>query len=242
MVPIKVDSSKVMLLLLVITLAGLYSCNMNCVKGEGPVVGADKHVADFGQIEVNVPAEVYVTIGDEPHVSIRAQENIIQAVSASVSGNTLVLKTNPCVSTNETFVIEVTATQLSGLSVNGSANVEVLDNVTADEMEIEINGSGAVRVGVSAEEIEAGINGSGDILLSGKARSIRIQINGSGDILANSLDAETARVNINGSGDVEIGVSEKLTVSVAGSGNVRYSGNPKVDSSVSGSGEVTQMN
>ena len=64
MASVKTDPSRVVLLALLAALAGLYSCDMNCIKGEGPVVGADKSVEEFAQLEVNVPAEVYVFTGD----------------------------------------------------------------------------------------------------------------------------------------------------------------------------------
>ena len=226
----------------VLILFFLSSCNMNCIQGEGPVVSADKNVDDFSRLEVSVPAEVTISIGDQYYVGIEAQQNVIEAVSAKVEGKTLVLKASPCVSTDEIFRISIIVPGLSEISINGSGSVTSKDMLVSDEMEVNINGSGDARIDLKAGEVEADINGSGDIFLSGSANEVDIEINGSGDVKALGLTTKNVRVEINGSGDVEINVSEKLTVDIAGSGNVRYSGNPKVKSSVNGSGEVSEIN
>jgi hypothetical protein len=234
--------SKLLFVVVVLVLFVLSSCNMNCIQGEGPVVTADKHVDNFSQLEVSVPAEVTISIGDQYYVGIEAQQNVIEAVSAKVKGETLVLKASPCVSTDEIFRISITVPGLSEISINGSGSVMTKDMLVSDELEVNINGSGDARINLTAEEVEADINGSGDIILSGSANEVDIEINGSGDVRGLDLSSNNVRVEINGSGDVEIDVSEKLTVDIAGSGNVSYTGNPRVKSSVNGSGEVSDIN
>jgi hypothetical protein len=235
-------NSYLLVLLFGVLLAGFTSCNMNCLEGEGPVVSATRDVIDFSRLEVNVPAEVTVLIGSEPAVRIEAQKNVIEVVSAKVNGSTLVIKSSPCVSTDEVFRISVTTDELSAISVNGSGTVTSQGMLKTNKMSIQINGSGDARITVDADHIDAGINGSGDIYLNGTAKDLEVGINGSGDVKGRELNTMNADVNINGSGDVEVKVSEKLSVDIAGSGNVRYSGNPNVKSSVKGSGEVSNLN
>ncbi len=238
----QVNPGRLILSLFILALFGLSSCMINCLEGEGPVVSGDKDVAGFSKLEVSVPADVIITIGDQPHVTIEAQENVIEAVSADVKGNTLVLKASPCVSTDKTFRINLTVKELSAININGSGSVVTEDVLTSGKMRIRINGSGDARIDLKAEEIDAGINGSGDIVLNGSTTNLSIKINGSGDVRGLELTSNNVRVNINGSGDVEVDVSDKLSVDIAGSGNVRYTGNPKVKSSVNGSGEVSEIN
>jgi hypothetical protein len=223
-------------------LVGFTSCNMNCIEGEGPVVSATRDVGNFSRLEVNVPADVTVSLGAETFVRIEAQKNVIEVVSAKVKGNTLVIKSSPCVSTDEVFRISVTTDELSAVSINGSGSVTTQGLIKTDEMDVQINGSGDAKITLDADYIDAGINGSGDIYLTGSANDLDVGINGSGDLKGRGLTTANADVNINGSGDVEVDVSEKLYVDIAGSGNVRYSGNPKVKSSVKGSGEVSNLN
>ena len=107
-------------------------------------------------------------------------------------------------------------------------------------LEVDVYGSGDVRLQVDASSLALKIDGSGDIRVGGKTDNLSINISGSGDVDASKLTAEKAVININGSGGVSAYVTENVDISIAGSGDVTIKGNPKkVKRIINGSGRVS---
>jgi Putative auto-transporter adhesin, head GIN domain len=191
--------------------------------GAGPLTTQTRDVAPFDRLEVDSSIDVEVVPGDAADVKVTAGENVIDHVSTESSDGVLrlsirdrgiVIGPDPY----DDARVQVSADALRGLRVVGSSDVG-LGRIDADELSIEVEGSG-------------------DIEASGRVGNLITTIQGSGDADLAGLDARTATVTVQGSGDASVNVSDSLDVTVQGSGDVSYRGRPRVSQSVSGSGEV----
>ena len=191
--------------------------------GAGPTTTQTRDVAPFDRIEVRGSIDVEVVPGSTSGVKVIAGENVIDRVATESSGGVLrlsirdhgiVIGPDPY----DDARVHVSADALQGLRVLGSSDVR-LGQIDADELSIEVEGSGDVEAQGTVGNLIATIQGSGDADLTG-------------------LEARTATVSVQGSGDVSVNVSDSLDVTVQGSGDVSYRGRPRVSQSVSGSGEV----
>jgi hypothetical protein len=216
------------------------SCNI-CIEGTGPEKEVTVDLEAFTELEVDVNADVLVRMGETPSLTISAQENLLDIITTEVTSQRLTIEADPCVSSAYPIKIDVVTNALNSVHINGSADVTILDEIYADEVDIKINGSGNVTADVFTNDLSIKINGSGDVMLSGAAESAGIGINGSGDVKAMDLQAYEANVKVNGSGNTRINVLNSLRVNVKGSGDVKYSGNPSVKTSITGSGSVTKI-
>jgi hypothetical protein len=191
--------------------------------GGGPRVSQTRDVAPFERIEVDGSISVDVVPGASGDVVVTAGENVIDHVSTDSSDGVLhvsirdrgiVIGPDPY----DDAHVQVSADSLQGLRVVGSSDLK-LGHVDADELSIEVEGSG-------------------DVDAAGTVGNLIATIQGSGDADLGDLAARTARVSVEGSGDVRVNVSDRLDVTVQGSGDVSYRGRPRVSQSVAGSGEV----
>jgi hypothetical protein len=191
--------------------------------GAGPRTSETREVAPFDRIEVDSSVDVGVAPGNADTVVVSAGKNIIDHVETSSSGGVLhiSIRDHGIVIGQDPYddaQVQVPAAALKAIRVQGSSDLQ-LGRIAADELAVEINGSGSVGASGTVGDLSATIEGSGDADL--------------GD-----LAARTARVSIAGSGDAEINVKDQLDVSVQGSGDVSYRGNPRVSQHVEGSGDV----
>lgn len=106
--------------------------------------------------------------------------------------------------------------------------------------QIKSSGSSNVTANISSGRTEVDITGSGDVKLDGTTIDFDIRIAGSGDINAFGLETTSCDIDITGAGDVEVSVSDSLNVRISGAGNVCYRGDPTVDTDISGSGDVSK--
>ena len=191
--------------------------------GAGPRTTETRTVAPFDRIQVEGSIDVDVVPGDANTVLVTAGEHVIDHVEASSSDGVLHLsiRDRGIVIGPDPFDdarVQVSSAALQGVRVEGSSDLG-LGRIDAQELSIEIEGSGDVEANGTVGNLIASIEGSGDADLR-------------------ELAARTATVSIQGSGDAKVNVKDELDVSVQGSGDVSYLGNPRVRQSVSGSGDV----
>jgi hypothetical protein len=191
--------------------------------GGGPETTQTRRVAPFDRIEASSSIDVRVVPGDADTVKVIAGEHVIDHVMTSSAGGVLhlsirdhglVIGPDPY----DDARVEVSSGMVHAVRLEGSSDVS-LGRLDADDLSIDIAGSGDVEAEGTVEHLIATIEGSGSADLS-------------------DLAARTASVSIAGSGDADVNVADRLDVTVRGSGDVSYRGNPRVSQSVAGSGEV----
>jgi hypothetical protein len=191
--------------------------------GGGQRTTETREVAPFDRIEVDSSIDVDVVPGDADKVLVSAGEHVIDHVETDSRGGVLhlsirdhgiVIGPDPY----DDARMQVSSAALRAVRVQGSSDL-ALGRIDADELAVEINGSG-------------------DIDADGTVGALMASIQGSGDADLRDLAARTATVSIAGSGDAKVNVKDQLDVSVQGSGDVSYRGNPRVSQRVEGSGDV----
>ena len=214
----------------------------NCIKVEGrKVVTESREVAPFTGIDLNIPADVYVSQGLPQEIKITAKEGVLKQIETMVTDGVLEIEYDTCVSNPDSIKIYITAQDIHKLRINGSGDISTLYGITADDLELEINGSGDINVEANAAKIINEINGSGDIKLSGSSKTLQIEINGSGDVHALDAPTDNCTITVNGSGDCKVFVKTSLEIKVNGSGDVGYKGSPHISTSIIGSGSVNKL-
>jgi Putative auto-transporter adhesin, head GIN domain len=194
--------------------------------GGGERITETRDVAPFSRIAVSESVDVTVVPGEGRQVRVYAGENVIDRVLTASSGGVLdidirdrgiVIGADPLGDVE----VEVQASALEGVEIEGAGDV-VLEGLDAQELELEVQGSGDIDASGTVDRLTATIEGAGN---------------------ANLLDlrARMARVVVEGAGDAELNVSEELDVSVEGAADVSYTGNPQVRSDVSGAGEIRRI-
>ncbi len=221
------------------------SCTVCCiqptVRGCGNLVTETRHPGSFGSVSLSIPAEVYISKGEEYSVVIEGEENIIPLLLTEVKNGKLSITSRGNIMPGKDIRIHIRAADIDGLRTMGSGSITLLDKFSAGSLTLEVMGSGNISAETSARRITSEIRGSGDIHLSGVCREHNISIMGSGDLRSASLESGICKVSVMGSGNTYVWVNSLLDVSIMGSGNVYYKGSPDVETRKMGSGRVMKL-
>jgi len=231
----------------VIALVFLALLLINCSKGQvvvgsSNIISQEKQLSAYDRIEVLGGYDVIFTDGEVGKIKIKAPDNILPLIQTEVSDGLLRIDTGKSrYRVKEPIIIYVPVdSRLKKVVIKGSADIYTEKNLETKALEVDVYGSGDVRLQVDASSLALKIDGSGDIRVGGKTDNLSININGSGDVEVPNLKAEKAVININGSGGVSAYVTENVDISIAGSGDVTIKGNPKkVKRIINGSGRVS---
>lgn len=235
------------MLLVAVFVLGKRSCTGNFfsffgISGTGPVQTETRGAAGFNGIDLQINADVEITIGDQYFVEVSAQQNLLPIIKTEVIDGALQIRCDENIRNSDGIRVKVTLPALDEILLGGSGKITVMNAIRAEKMEISVAGSGDVIVlQADFEKLSNSIAGSGSIELGGKVNTMNVDISGSGDVKAKSLTANSLTVSISGSGTVTADVTTNLDASISGSGDVFYSGTPSVESSVSGSGTVKKI-
>ncbi|MGB8192213.1 MAG: head GIN domain-containing protein [Chitinophagaceae bacterium] len=231
-------------LLAAFSFASCHFVNGKRVRGSGNSTTQERQASNFTAISSSGSYDIYLVQGTGYNVRVEADDNLMPYIETIVQGNVLEVRTKKgfWISTNNDIKVYVTAPSFSKVESSGSGDIfseGKLNNTSPIEMEM--SGSGNIKVDVNAPEVKADLRGSGNINVSGETRIFSSSILGSGDIRAADLKAENVDVDIAGSGNAEVFASVKLTVDVKGSGDVKYKGGAQVSSDIAGSGSVKKV-
>ena len=231
----------------VIALVFLALLLINCSKGQvvvgsSNIISQEKQLSAYDRIEVLGSYDVIFTDGEVGKIRIKAPDNILPLIQTEVSDGLLRIDTGKSrYKVKEPIIIYVPVdSRLKQVVIKGSADIYTEKNLETKALEVDVYGSGDVRLQVDASSLALKIDGSGDIRVGGKTDNLSININGSGDVEVPNLKAEKAAISISGSGDVSAHVTEDVDISIAGSGDVTIKGNPKkIKQKINGSGRVS---
>ncbi len=216
------------------------------IKGDGNITKEKYDIADFDEIKLSCPGNVYYTQSKgTPTLKVETDKNILENLDLIVKDDVLIIRPNKF-SVNlfpTKLEVYVSSANLESVKLASSGNIYV-DDLNTTDLDVELSGSGSIKFAdrLEAVDLEVDISGSGNVCFGkGKVSDAEYSIAGSGTIKAQDLEAQKAEAKIAGSGDVWLNAVQKLSTSIAGSGNVYYKGNPQIKSSTAGSGRVSPI-
>ena len=217
------------------------------IKGNGKVITKEYQFADFDEISCVGPAEfTYEQSEAAPSVTVTIDENLLPYLEVKVKGSELHVgpKTEGMLGRSKdlrptVFKIKGNSKALEEVNLAGSGSFKADQMVRTKELELNLSGSGTMRIAMlQADELEGNVAGSGNLILKGKVREAKYNVAGSGDVKAEDCESEEVEGNVAGSGNLEVYAVRELTGNIVGSGDIFYKGDPKVKSSCIGSGKV----
>jgi Putative auto-transporter adhesin, head GIN domain len=235
---------KLLLLLSVVTIV-FSSCRYGMgkrVHGNGNIATEQRSVTGFTGVQTHGSIDIIVSQGSFK-VEVESDQNLLQYIETNVENGNLVVryKNGIWLTDHRGAKVHVTAPVLNDFEIHGSGNITSEGKISdSNKMNLQISGSGDLRLNLDCPEIKTGTHGSGNIVLTGETRNFSSEISGSGGVRASDLKAENVKVSVHGSGDTDVTASVSLDVTISGSGDVRYKGSPKINTEVHGSGSVTK--
>jgi hypothetical protein len=232
---------------------------MSCVHfGNGHTASFEKPIGAFENIHSSGSAELRFHASQDHHVFLTVDSNLEEFIDIRTKNKTLnvgVKNGKSCAFT--TFIVDVYAPALSGVSISGSGSFAAIDKIITPSFEAGVSGSGRLEGAIECNKYTArlsgsgkinntltcstlavNISGSGEIKIAGTGNDSNISISGSGDFSGIEYKTNNAIAHISGSGDLSIWAVESLKANVSGSGSIKYRGNPRIDFSGSGSGRI----
>ena len=119
--------------------------NSQKITGKGEITTLSIELDPFQSVELGGVADLVITLGEEQAITLKAQQNIIDAMTWEVSAGILSIGLDEGVQleNHEPIIFEIHVEQLASLLHNGVGNVTLSGN-SCEEFEIDHRGIGEI--------------------------------------------------------------------------------------------------
>jgi hypothetical protein len=205
-----------------------------------------RKLSAFTEISLKIGANVHLSQGIDQIVEVKGKESTLEKLITEVKDRKLVIRypTETVFSSKWNpgpVDLYITIPQIDGLAVSGSGSIIAEDKIESRILDLSVNGSGDIRIGIlKAEKVTTVLSGSGSLFVKGQETAAEFKgvLQGSGNIKAKEFSSNDVNIQIYGSGSCWVTATKNLVVRITGSGSVHYNGNPAIDSSILGSGQL----
>jgi hypothetical protein len=216
------------LLLLAIVASGC-----TAVTGSGDVVTIEVPVDDFNRLAVSHSFDVNVSVGDEPSLTLRVDDNLESSLDVEVANDTLRIGLQPRTSvSNATLEADVTVTSLDAVEGSGAVSID-LGSLAGSTLELQLSGASDLNGAVDFDNVTGVLSGASNISLSGRVATLDVDASGSSDLALLDLEVDGLIVSLSGASSAEVSVNDSIRASLSGASSLRYRGDPDVTTSMS---------
>jgi hypothetical protein len=185
------------------------------ITGSGALVTRELDLEGFTKLEISSAFEVELTQSSIYSVLITTDDNVVDDVRVTLSGNTLSIDLRPLTLNlgNVTLRAEISMPRLEGAELSGASRLEGY---------------------MDTEDVRFETSGASRLFLEGDGGDLRLDASGASRVDLSEFRVDDADLEISGASDVTVYVTGRLDVEASGASKVRYLGNPRmgtVDSS-----------
>ncbi|UCE16155.1 MAG: DUF2807 domain-containing protein [Candidatus Bathyarchaeota archaeon] len=226
---------------LAVTLLGFWQPFGQIVGSENLVV-EEKDFSDFTIVEVGSGFEVEITQSSSYSINITADDNVLDYIEVSKSGNTLTIRLKWGYSYQSvTLRAEVTIPELYELQFSGGTHGTVEGFISSHEFVLGLSGgshlSGNFTTSGDAQFLLSG--GSHLTGLDGTANDLNISASGGSGLVLSDFPVHDATINLSGGSSATINLDGRLDADLSGGSSLGYIGNPTMgDIDTSGSSTI----
>ena len=225
-------------LVLLIVLTGLSSCIFMgpSVKGNGNVVEENRDLPSFRRVHVTRGMNVYLSMGQETGVVVKADENLLDAIETKVEDNTLKITVTKNIRKATAKKVYVTVARIAGIKATSGSNIFTESSLESANLEVISSSGSNIKATLKAGEIDVKASSGSNIMLEGEAERVKAKASSGANIKAEGLSGKHCIVRASSGANIWINAGEVFDGSASSGGNVFYYGNPGSISTETSSG------
>ncbi len=231
---------KIVLCLSLLFAFALTSCaNSIMQSGSGNLKKEERTIGVMNGVMCECSADITITEGTSDKVEIETDDDILPLIETRLFGGKLSITSKENIRPTA-LRVKLQIKDATTFLMNGSGFINAVGNFKGDNVHFGINGSGDINFNsIEANNIKVEIAGSGNVMIKGKTDKNYVEITGSGNANCFDLESRATKVEIMGSGNSFVAAEKELYISIMGSGDVEYKGSPTDFSAKSvGSGKI----
>jgi hypothetical protein len=199
------------------------------LAGSGRLISRTVDLSGVTSVVAAANFVVHLQTGGPAQAVVRMDDNLVDRVDATVTGEVLRLGIKPGTSVrNATLSADVTVGQLDRVATSGASRVLLTNTVRGPTLRLVVSGVSSVTGPIQVDQLQADVSGTGNVGVSGQVQNFHLEAAGAsrlplGDLTARRLDAV-----LSGASHAVVTVNDTLAVEATGASALRYRGTPRI--------------
>ena len=199
------------------------------VAGSGRLISRTIDLSGVTSVVAEADFVVHLRAGGPAQAVVTMDDNLVDRVDATVTGDQLRLGIKPGRSVrNATLSADVTVDRLDRLAAGAASRVVLTSAITSRALEVVVSGAGSVTGPIQIGQVEADVSGAGTLGLSGQAQDLRLRAAGAGRLPLADLTVGHLDATLSGASHAVVTVNDTLVVEATGASILRYRGTPDI--------------
>jgi len=215
------------------------------IKLSDEILNKDFTYTNFDALDVASDFNVTINFSNGPStIKVTANENLMDQVSVTKTGNTLVLrlKNNLWLKGHVVLDVYITAPMIDEYKVASDAAVILKNPLITSTVRMDLRGDSVFKGTLEAEKLELTARSDSELYLQGTIRTMTATLSGDSELKAKALVVQDLKIELNGDSDTRITVQNTLDACARGDSDLYYKGNPKIIyKKVRGDSDITQI-
>ena len=223
--------NKPLLILITLLFVGaLLAVGCIDVRGSGTVIAEDRVIRDFTGIDVGDTFEVEIVQSPFFSVTIGADDNLLDRVDVSKSGETLRIDLQSGSYTDVTLEARIAMPVLHRLNLSGVSKVTVAGFISSVDLVVDLSGASTLNGFIDAGDVELEVSGASKVTLEGSAKDMTIRGSGASNIELADFLISNADINLSGASRAALNVNGVISpVDLSGASRLTYQGDATLD-------------
>jgi hypothetical protein len=199
------------------------------VAGSGRLTSRTIDLSGVTSVVAEANFVVHLGAGGPPQAVVRMDDNLVDRVDATVTGDQLHLGIKPGMSVrNATLSAELVVGQLDRLATSGASRVMLASTVTTPALQLVLSGNASVSGPIRINQVLATVSGASNLALSGQVEDLRLSAAGASRLPLAELTVHRLDAMLSGVSHAVVTVSGTLAAQATGASILRYRGTPQV--------------
>jgi len=192
------------------------------IVGSGDIISREFDYTDFSVVDAGYGFKVKIVQDDDYSIVVSIDDNVLEYLKVSVSGDTLTVGLEPGSYRNLSLDVVISMPSLDGLMLSGGSNGDVSGFSSMQDISLELSGGSEVTIVGSASDLVVDASGGSRVYLS-------------------EFICADAEINFSGGSNGSIYVTGTLDANLSGGSHLTYYGNPELeDISTSGGSTIKE--
>ena len=199
------------------------------VVGSGRLTSRLISLSGVNSVAVGAGFAVRLDIGGPEQAKITMDDNLIDRMQATVTGDQLSLGLAPGAGVrNATMTAEVTVGHLDRLATSGASHALLVSAPAGPALNLSATGNSEVAGPIRVDRLQATASGAATLVLSGLAREVDLSGTGASRLSLADLAVRNLDADLSGTSHATVAVSDTLAAQTAGASVLRYRGTPNI--------------
>ncbi|MFC1993354.1 head GIN domain-containing protein [Chloroflexota bacterium] len=230
------------LVVLLCTFGVLLGCGTIRITGSGNPITEDYNFSNFTKVEAHNGFQVELTKSSIFSIEITVDDNVIEDLEVSKSGDTLSIQLKGTrIYNSVTLRAVITMPDLYKVDLSGGSRASITGFSSSHDFSVELSGGSRVSGDITTANANFDLSGGSRVDLSGSADDLAVHGSGGSQLDLETFPVDKADINLSGGSRATVNVNGTIDLNLSGGSRVTYVGEPTMgDIDLSGDSTISK--